>query len=251
MSRNPLRERSNRMVTIVNRNACVRPARHGNAYASPATILVAIAWLLSGLLPASASAEVLRWKFKAGEVMHYSIEMKTQMNVKLADRQDKSSQSQVIDMSWTVLSVAPGGEAEITQRIDRIRMKVERPPYMPFDFDSSSSKGVAAGFEEGAKHLKSMVGLEFSFSDASPPERSETSSSRSKLSRQFARRHRAKDRRRRLPRKHSRRSSSRPVRRRSPKASSTPGKTWKGKPGAHPDGNCDPGDGKDIHVPGP
>ncbi len=43
-------------------------------------------------------------------------------------------------------------------------MKGERPPYMPLDFDSSSSKGVAAGFEELAKHFKSMVGLEFTFS---------------------------------------------------------------------------------------
>ncbi len=96
------------MVTIVIPNPCVRPARHGNARASLATIVVVAAWLLGGLLPASASAEVLRWKFKAGEVLHYSIEMKTQMNLKSADRQDRSSESRIIDMSWTVLNVAPG-----------------------------------------------------------------------------------------------------------------------------------------------
>jgi hypothetical protein len=152
------------MVTNVNRYRCVGPSRHGKACDSPAMMLMAVAWLLSGLLPASASAEILRWKFKPGEVLHYSIDMKTQMNVKSADRERKTSQSQTIDMSWTVQSVAPGGEAEITQRINRVRVKVEMPPYMPFDFDSSNSKAVPAGFEEEAKHLKSMVGLEFSFS---------------------------------------------------------------------------------------
>jgi hypothetical protein len=151
------------MMTISFRNPCGRPARYDNTPAPQATIVVAVAWLLGGLLPAPAGAEVLRWTFKAGEVLNYSIDTKTQMTARGADREHKSSRSLIIDMSWTVRSVGPGGDAEITQRINRVREKVEQAPYMPFEFDSSGSKPVPEGFEGEAKYLKSLVGLEFTF----------------------------------------------------------------------------------------
>ncbi len=151
------------MVTIVNRNPCVRPSRPRKACDSPTMILVVVAWLLSGLLSTSASAELLRWKFKAGQVLHYSIDMKIQMIAKSPERELKSSRSHIMDVTWTVLSVGSGGEAEITERIDRVRMRVDQPPYMPLDLDTSSTKSVASGFEEEAKQIKSMVGLEFTF----------------------------------------------------------------------------------------
>ena len=151
-------------MTIVIRNPSSRTARRGHAGASLSSIVLVVAWLLSGLLTASASAEVLRWKFKAGEVLHYSIDTKIQMSARGADRERKSNRTLTIDMNWTVLNVGPGDVAEITQRIDRVRAKVEQAPYVPFEFDSNSSKGVPDGFEEEAKHLKSMVGQEFTFS---------------------------------------------------------------------------------------
>ena len=67
------------------------------------------------------------------------------------------------EFSWKVVGVSPAGEAEITHRIDRIRMRVEAPPFMPFDYDSANTKEVQPGFEAESKMLKSRVGIEFTF----------------------------------------------------------------------------------------
>jgi hypothetical protein len=106
----------------------------------------------------------LRWKFKTGEVLRYTMEQKTQMNVKGADRENKRTQAQTIDMSWKVNNLVGGGVAEITQRIDRVRMRVEAPPLMPFEFDSRDPKTDAQNpFPEETKQLRAMVGAEFTF----------------------------------------------------------------------------------------
>jgi hypothetical protein len=127
-------------------------------------VLSLAAVLLGGRVPETASAEVLRWKFKAGEALRYSMEQKTSMNVRGMDRENKSTRSQTIEMSWRVTHVAGGGEAEITQRIDRVRMRVEAPPLMPFEFDSNHPKtDVPEPFEGEAQQLRAMVGAEFSF----------------------------------------------------------------------------------------
>src|SRR5207244_13319176 len=57
-----------------------------------------------------------------------------------------------------------GGAAEITQRIDRVRMRVESPPLMPLDFDSAAPKTDAQDpFPEETKQLRAMIGAAFSF----------------------------------------------------------------------------------------
>jgi len=142
--------------------ARVRLARVGRGLSSSTMVAIAAACLLASLPRASAAAEVLRWKFKPGEVLHYSMDQKIQMNAKGVDLERKSTRSQMIDMSWTVNRVA-GDDAEITQRIDRVRVKFESPPYMPFEFDSSDAKAPPAGFEDETKQLKAMVGAEFTF----------------------------------------------------------------------------------------
>jgi hypothetical protein len=162
--RNPLRERSNRMVKIVIGVTGARSPRRGEAPASRAAVLAAIAWLLVGMMTDSARAEALRWKFKAGEVLHFSIEQKIAVNAKGMDQERKSSRLQTLDISWTVNSVGAGGEAEITLRYDRVRMRNEMPPLMPFEFDSQDSKAsVQPGFEAETQQLKAIVGAEVGF----------------------------------------------------------------------------------------
>ena len=152
------------MVTIVIRNPTVPHASGGKARHSITTMLVAIAWLLSGLLPGSASAEVFRWKFKAGEVLHYSVEAKIATTGKQMGQERKSTQSQTMDISWTINSVGAGGVANVTLRYDRVRMRREMPPLMPFEFDSNaSSQRTQSGFEAETQQLKAMVGAEITF----------------------------------------------------------------------------------------
>ena len=55
----------------------------------------------------------LRWKFKAGETVHYSLIQKTETSMKLADGQTGGSKvSQNSDIRWTVKNVSAEGVAE-------------------------------------------------------------------------------------------------------------------------------------------
>ncbi|MGP0065128.1 MAG: hypothetical protein ACLQGP_16210 [Isosphaeraceae bacterium] len=129
-----------------------------------ATILVAATWLLIGMDPNPARAETLRWKFKAGEVLHYSIEQKMVMSAKAMGQERKSSRSQTLDIRWTVNRVDGDGTAEITLRFDRVRVRNEVPPLMPFVLDTNEANAPAQpGFEAETQQLKAIVGAEVVF----------------------------------------------------------------------------------------
>jgi Family of unknown function (DUF6263) len=109
-------------------------------------------------------AQVIQWKFKTGEVLRYALEQKTVVSTKEMGRETKSTRSHTMNLSWTVKNVSANGEAEITHRIERVRMRIEGPPYMPFEFDSDAPKVDAPGpFEMIAQQTKAMTGVEFAF----------------------------------------------------------------------------------------
>jgi hypothetical protein len=85
------------------------------------------------------------------------------MSAKSNDTERKSTRTHTVEMSWKVLGVDSDGSAEITQRIERIRIKAEAPPFMPFEFDSATSKAAPPGFEAETQQLKAQVGAEFGF----------------------------------------------------------------------------------------
>ena len=108
--------------------------------------------------------EILRWKFSDGDVLKYTNEQTTMMTVKVMGRERKQKRAQTTTYTWSVKGVSPTGDADIVQRIDRLTMKVEAPPYMPFEFDSSSAKtDVPEPFEAEVNQLKAAIGAEFSF----------------------------------------------------------------------------------------
>jgi len=109
------------------------------------------------------AAEALRWKFKAGDTLRFSIEQKSSMTMKGMGTERKSTRTHTVEMSWRVVRVDAGGEAEITQKLDRIRMRAEMPPLMPFEFDSAASKADQPGFEAESRQLRAQVGAEFTF----------------------------------------------------------------------------------------
>jgi hypothetical protein len=119
--------------------------------------------VLGGWSTGAAAAEPLRWKFKGGETLRYSIEQKMAMDTKGMGIERKSNRTSTLEFAWKVLSVGAGGEAEINHRTERIRMRAEEPPYMPFEFDSAATKEVQPGFEALVKLLKAEVGAEFTF----------------------------------------------------------------------------------------
>jgi hypothetical protein len=111
---------------------------------------------------AEARAEVLRWKFKAGEKIAYTMDQKTVSTMKIMGREVKTTLSQTINMHWDVKSLTDDGGARIFQTIDRFRTRIESPS-VPFEFDTNDKKDpegpVAATM---VPLLRSMVGAEFS-----------------------------------------------------------------------------------------
>ena len=137
----------------------VRPAAF-----RPWSMITGFAFLISAQAGDAHAQESLRWKLSAGEVLKYSISQKMVMSVKSMGRERKQTRTQTIDYSWHVKEAAPSGDAQVTLRIDHVTMKVEAPPYIPFEFDSNNPKAdVPEPFELEVQQLKASVGAEFSF----------------------------------------------------------------------------------------
>ncbi len=128
-----------------------------------AAVLVAAVAMLAGSASRAAAAELLRWKFRPGETMKFAVEQKIVMSMKGGETERKSTRTSTLDFTWKVASVDPSGEAEITHRVERIRLKSEEPPLAPFEFDSASNDPPKPGFEGPTRELKSQVGAEFTF----------------------------------------------------------------------------------------
>jgi Family of unknown function (DUF6263) len=129
-------------------------------------MIAVLAGLMTGACGRNVRAqETLRWKLKAGDVLRYSTEQKMEMRFKGSTvRERKQTRSQTTQVSWNVKAVANDDVAEILLRIDRLSMRVEAPPYMPFEFDSTKAEAeVAEPFEGEARQLKAAIGAEFTF----------------------------------------------------------------------------------------
>ena len=107
---------------------------------------------------------MLRWKLKPGDVLHYALDTKQTANFKVMGRDKKSSRSHTINLSWTVKGVSATGDAEISLKFDRIRMRIEQPPFVPLQFDSSPNNlEIPEEFELAERQIKALAGAEFSF----------------------------------------------------------------------------------------
>lgn len=127
------------------------------------TASLAFVFFCAGLREAQGQ-EILRWKFKDGDVLKYTNEQTTLMTVKVLGKERKQKRAQTTTYTWSIKGVSQAGDADITQRIERLTMKVEAPPYMPFEFDSGSpNNAVPEPFEAEVQQLKAAVGAEFSF----------------------------------------------------------------------------------------
>jgi hypothetical protein len=128
------------------------------------TAALALAVCLLGGPVSQARAASLRWKLNPGEVLHYTMESKQVEGVQVTGRTKKSTRSTTTNLSWTVKNVAANGDAEIVQRIDRVRMHLEQPPFVPLDFDSSPNKlEIPEEFQAVDRQIKALAGAEVTF----------------------------------------------------------------------------------------
>jgi hypothetical protein len=102
--------------------------------------LLALGLVLAGTGGPDARGATLRWKFKPGETLHYTMDQKTVTTAKLPGGQEiKTRLNQTIEMSWAVKSVDESGTSEMVQTLERIRDQVEAP-VGSFIFDSKEPK---------------------------------------------------------------------------------------------------------------
>ena len=117
-----------------------------------------------------AHAAKLRWKFHEGETLHYQMDLKTVSTAKAEGQESKSTLTQTVNSAWVVHSVAADGSAEMSQTIERLRLKIETP-FAKFDFDSAEKKDAAAEKKDSESQiaaqfmpiLKAQVGAEFKY----------------------------------------------------------------------------------------
>jgi hypothetical protein len=128
------------------------------------TTVATLAVLLWSGSAGVVQAQVIQWKFKTGDVLRYALEHKTVVTAKKMGRETKSTRSDTQNLSWTVTNVSSIGEADIIHRIERVRLRIEAPPYVPFEFDSDAPKVDAPEpFDVIAHQTKAMVGVEYAF----------------------------------------------------------------------------------------
>jgi hypothetical protein len=115
-------------------------------------------------LASAHGQETLTWKFREGDVLNYTNEQTTLLVAKVMGKERKMKRAQSVTYTWSVKGVSEAGVADITQRIERVTMKIEAPPYMPFEYDTSSpATDVPEPFEGEVQQLKAVLGAEFAF----------------------------------------------------------------------------------------
>ncbi|MFO0950974.1 MAG: DUF6263 family protein [Isosphaeraceae bacterium] len=123
----------------------------------------AAAVLLTAAVGENAGAATLRWKFKAGESLHYQMDQKTVTTIKLAGQEIKTTLNQTVDSTWSVESVAADGSAQMSQTIERIRTKIEAA-FGSIEYDSASGKEPTGPIAQGIlPALKALVGAKFRY----------------------------------------------------------------------------------------
>jgi Family of unknown function (DUF6263) len=122
-------------------------------------VFLAMALLLVGLGSTPGLAAItLRWRFKEGDALHYSIDQTTvSTGQDPSGRELKQTIGLIMDMTWTVKAVDPSGMATMTQKIDRVRTSAASP-FGKFSFDSKEAGDAAS---VAGPLFKMLVGAEF------------------------------------------------------------------------------------------
>jgi hypothetical protein len=126
-------------------------------------LVLAVALSLAGGVALASAADTLRWKFKQGEVLRYTMVQETKQQVQAKGQKLDTTLTQTVNLRWKVTNVSGDGVAQIAQTIDRVRTKIQSP-VESFEYDSASDKapeGQAAAIL--VPLLKSLVGAEFTF----------------------------------------------------------------------------------------
>lgn len=109
-----------------------------------------------------ASSAALAWKFNAGDSTQYAMVQASEIIIDAGGVQFDVEMRQIMDLTWTVKSVAEDGSAQLVQTIDRVQLKMNTPFTGEFYYDSASGQdGAGQVWDMIGGVFKSMLGAEF------------------------------------------------------------------------------------------
>ena len=82
----------------------------------------------------------LRWKFTPGEKLAHNMTQDTTMAVQVGGQAITTTMTQVVDGRWSVTGKDDQGNAQITQEIYRIQMKMQGPQGVILEIDTASDQ---------------------------------------------------------------------------------------------------------------
>lgn len=113
--------------------------------------------LLIAALPCTAlgaaesdATHLLRYKFKAGEVIRYEVDQRSRVRNTMEGTTQEAQTKTVSLKAWKVIDVTPTGEIEFINLVERVRMQNKLPDRAEMVFDSTEGKEPPPGFEDAA-----------------------------------------------------------------------------------------------------
>ncbi len=99
---------------------------------------VAVLFVVATEAPAFSQQQALNWKFTPGQRLDYVVQQDMKMSMDYNGREIASTMKQTINTSWVIQRVSPQGNAEMTQKINRIRIMMEGGPLGKIEFDTAA-----------------------------------------------------------------------------------------------------------------
>ncbi len=96
-------------------------------HAAPACALVLLAAGLASAAPVPSEDGILRYKFKEGDRMAYTLEEKSTIDLDPGTGPMNIVAATTFDVTWQVTKVGKDGKATITQTFERVRLNAETP----------------------------------------------------------------------------------------------------------------------------
>ncbi len=97
--------------------------------------------VLAGAVQQPISAqEQLRWKFRSGDKLNYSVVQNMTTSMQFGEQEVNSKFNQTIDMSWDIQSVAAGGDTVLNQVFKRVRLQMIGGPAGEIEFDTAAKE---------------------------------------------------------------------------------------------------------------
>jgi hypothetical protein len=109
----------------------------------------------------AASAAELRWKFSSGDEFVARIEQKSEVDSSLGGAAPtRMTMESGLELAWKVVAVDEQGAAVISQRFQRLRMKLEMPKSGVISYDSASEAKPAGDAKAIAAAMQPLLDAE-------------------------------------------------------------------------------------------